>query len=133
MEPNQNPTTQDQNVQGQAQPSAESTPQSGGTPPINPSIPPAGPPEIKTPSGTGGKILLFILTGIVVIVLVSAIYFLAIKNSVQPQNPKNAPIPQKTVSPTPASSVQIQTETESIDLGNTEEDIKSIEQDYNQL
>lgn len=133
MQTDQNQTTQDQNIQGPAQPSAASVPQTGGTPPVNPPTPAANPPDIKAPSGAGGKILLFVLTGIVVIVLVSATYFLAIKNSVQPQNPKNAPILQPTVSPTPPT-VEIQAETvESIDLGNPEEDIKSIEQDYNQL
>mgnify|MGYP001585049948 CR=1 FL=1 len=125
MDPNQNQTTM--NTTAPQVPSAPA----GNVPPVPMAPPSPVPPE--TPK-SNGKILLFIAVGILLLIVLGVIYFMATQLNNQNKTEGITPIPTQalpisTPTPTPLSEKDIDT----IDLGNPEADLKSIDEDVKQL
>ncbi|OGH17744.1 MAG: hypothetical protein A2868_00170 [Candidatus Levybacteria bacterium RIFCSPHIGHO2_01_FULL_40_15b] len=128
MDPNQN-----QNIQTPPVQNPMGTP--GGTIPPPPTTPI---PSIQTPNNpigkSNGKVILFIAVGILLLIVLGVIYFMATQLNNQNKTEDITPIPTQalptsTPTPTPLSEKDIDT----IDLGNPETDLKSIEDDVKQL
>lgn len=101
------------------------------TPPQAPVSPPAG--NVPTPK-SNGKILLFIAVGILLLIVLGVIYFMATQLNNQNKTEDITPIPTQalptsTPTPTPLSEKDIDT----IDLGSPEADLKGIDEDVKQL
>ena len=131
MDPNQ---TQNQNLNNPNTPTSS-------VPPVPPAPPPPAPPPVapSQPSPTqeaksNGKVVLFIVAGILLLIVLGAIYFMAqqFRSSSQQKptpTPTQVPTPTSTPTPTPLSEKDIDT----IDLGNLDADLKNIEDDVKQL
>jgi hypothetical protein len=88
------------------------------------------------PSAKDGSKTTLILGAIAIIgiVVIGAIYFMAVKYSEQVNNiPQITPIPRAAISPTPPVAEATEADIDTLDLGDPEEELKSIEQELNQL
>lgn len=83
----------------------------------------------------GNKTILFVALGVLVVITLGVLYFLALNfNNTSYQASQITPIPQKAASPTPSVQTQAtEADINTIDLGNPDEDINSINQDLGQL
>ena len=133
MDPNQNqniPNPTPPQAQSQAAPTAVSAPPGGAPQPG--SFPPQSGGQSAPKSN--GKILLFIVVGLLLLIVLGVIYFMATQLNKQYKTERITPtptqaLPTSTPTPTPLSEKDIDT----IDLGGPEADLKSIEDDVRQL
>ncbi len=117
----------------------------GNPPPPFPPSPIQPPPPSSgmgntgdTPQGSllksGSKTVLLAALAVGALVLVGGIYFLAIKYSGQGASiPEITPIPRISPSPTPPLTEATEADINTIDLSDPEDELKSIDQDANQL
>lgn len=125
MDPNQN-----QNIPNPTPPQAPSAP-AGNVPPVP--MPPPSPVPPEAPK-SNGKILLFIAVGILLLIVLGVIYFMATQLNNQNKTQDITPTPTQALptsipTPTPLSEKDIDT----VDLGNPETDLKNIDEDLKQL
>ncbi len=101
--------------------------------PVNPTPPPAS--DLDTPKKSFNKLILIVGGVIVAIVMVVAMYFMALKNqSEEPTNTEIAPVKTVQVSPTVTPEPTIAEEPlENIDIGDPDTDIKILDEDVQAL
>ncbi len=105
-------------------------------PPVQSPVPPA--PSNPTPSApkSNGKIILFIAVGILLLIILGAIYFMATQLNNRTKAPEVTPTPiqvSATPTPTPTPPPLSEKDIDTIDLGSPEADLKNIEEDVKQL
>ena len=142
MDPNQN---QNQTIPNPTPPQAPVSPTAGNVPPVQPASPnaslggsaaPPAPPNVPSAEDpkSNGKIILFIVVSILLLIVLGVIYFMATQLNNQYKTERITPtptqaLPTSTPTPTPLSEKDIDT----IDLGNPEADLKTIDEDVKQL
>lgn len=135
MDPNQNinnPNSTTGVAPAPQTPTASQAGPAGTIPPEQASQPGAPSTAGAQDPKSNSKMILFIVIGILLLIVLGVIYFMATQLNKQNAAPIPTPtqaLPTSTSTPTPLSEEDIDT----IDLGNPEADLKNIEDDVNQL
>lgn len=110
-------------------------PTAEGTAPIpESSTPDPAPVNSSTPPQSNGKVILFVVGGVLLLVVLGVIYLLALQFNNQgkvevAQVPVSTPMPQASPTPTPLSEEDI----DKIDLGDPQTELNNIDSDVKQL
>lgn len=130
MDPNQPNINQNQQPNT---PTAVSAPPGGGTAQTSPVTQAQSGNSTSDPK-SNGKMILFIAAGILLLIVLGIIYFMAAQFNSRNKAREITPtptqaLPTSTPTPTPLSEKDIDT----IDLGSPEADLKNIDEDVKQL